>query len=67
MSTKKPTRKLTEQEAAFVKEAEDAYFTVEYTSSGEPFATGADNNSRCFSGNVTEQPDREGGATYFLK
>ena len=67
MSTSRPSRKLTEIEQAFVKEAEEAYFTVEYTSSGDPFALGADTNTSCFSMVVTEQPDHEGGATYFIK
>ena len=64
MSTK---RKLTEEEERFVKEANDGYFTVEYTATGEPYAVGADHNDHMFSGNVIEKRDGDGGATYFLK
>ncbi len=61
------TRTLTEDEQQFVKEAEEHFFIVEYHESGYPFATGADHNSQCFSGNVEEKPDGDGGATYWLK
>jgi hypothetical protein len=63
----KPSRKLTKIEQDFVEEANRGYFTVDYTSGGEPFAVGADNNSNCFSMNVREQADHEGGATYYIE
>lgn len=67
MTTSKPSRPLTEEEEKFVKEALDASFIVEYHESGYPIATGADHNSRCFSGDVDEKADGEGGASYWLK
>lgn len=67
MTTSKPSRPLTADEQQFVKEAEEACFTVEFHESGYPIATGADHNSQCFSGNVEEKRDGDGGATYWLK
>jgi hypothetical protein len=63
-------RKLTPQEKQFVKEAEDAHFTVQYDDkTGAPYATGADHNSSCFSMyvvEVQEGSEEEGCATYHL-
>jgi len=63
----KNTRELTPIEKQFVKEAEENYFTVDYNENGDPCAVGADHNSNCFSMQVAENPDGDGGAVYWIK
>jgi hypothetical protein len=62
-----PKTELTKAEKDFVKEAKKAFFSVIFDNGGHPYAVGADHNSRCFSMEVTEIPDHDGGATYYLK
>lgn len=55
-----PTRKLSEIEKIFVKEAKDGLFEVSFKMDGTPVAHGAPGNSDMFSMNVSEVLDGEG-------